>query len=129
VSRSLLRAIVERVEGELVGSRGVVRYLADTYHACHGGPPEWTMGFGFLALAWEALGEADRAREYLTRLRATANDASEYPESWCRDPEHDRYFNSPLCWSHALDVIASTKLGDVRAGGVEGPARAVSGRT
>ncbi len=116
VPRSVLWEIVERVERDLVGSRGVVRYRGDTYHVCHGGPPEWTMGFGFLALAWDWLGEPERAREYLGRLRASANDAGEYPESWCRDPGHCRYFNSPLCWSHALDVVACVKLGDVGAG-------------
>jgi GH15 family glucan-1,4-alpha-glucosidase len=129
VPRSVLREIVERVERELVGSRGVIRYHADTYNACHSGPPEWTMGFGFLALAWEALGETERARDYLARLHAGANAAGEYPESWCRDAGHDRYFNSPLCWSHALDVIASAKLDHVGAGSADGPELvAVSGR-
>jgi GH15 family glucan-1,4-alpha-glucosidase len=129
VPRRVLREIVERVERELVGARGVVRYHADGYHACHGGPPEWTMGFGFLALAWVSLGDPTRAAEYLDRLHASATDAGEYPESWCRDPAHDRYFNSPLCWSHALDVVASAQLGDVRA--ARSPVRplvAVSGR-
>jgi GH15 family glucan-1,4-alpha-glucosidase len=73
------------------------------------------MGFGFLALAWVSLGDRARAAEYLDRLHASATDAGEYPESWCRDPAHYRYFNSPLCWSHALDVVASAQLADVRA--------------
>jgi GH15 family glucan-1,4-alpha-glucosidase len=110
VPASVQREIVERVERELVGSRGVVRYRDDAYHVCHGGPPEWTMGFGFLALAWNALGDADRADRYLHKLHASANEAGEYPESWCREPGHYRYFNSPLCWSHALDVVACVQL-------------------
>jgi GH15 family glucan-1,4-alpha-glucosidase len=114
VPRSIQREVVDRVERELVGTRGVVRYHGDAYHACHGGPPEWTMGFGFLALAHNALGNADRACHYLQRLHASANDHGEYPESWCRDPEHHKYFNSPLCWSHALDVVASVKLEQAR---------------
>jgi GH15 family glucan-1,4-alpha-glucosidase len=111
IPRTTLRQIAERVEGELAGTRGVVRYAADTYHTCHGGPPEWTMGFGFLALAWDALGERERGRWYLHRLDNVITDAGELPESWCRDPEHHQYYNSPLCWSHALHVIAATKLG------------------
>lgn len=114
VPRSVQRRIVERVEAELLGTRGVVRYADDTYHACHGGPPEWTLGFGFLALAWNALGDPGRACHYLDRLHASATETGEYPESWCRDPEHDQCFNSPLCWSHALDVVASVELAPYR---------------
>ena len=120
IPRSVQRQIVERVERELVGTRGVVRYAGDGYHVCHGGPPEWTMGFGFLALAWNALGDQARACDYLDRLHGVANDAGEYPESWCRDPEHDRFYNSPLCWSHALDVVACAQLGELAAARVGG---------
>jgi GH15 family glucan-1,4-alpha-glucosidase len=115
IARSVQREIVERVERELLGVRGVVRYQGDGYHVCHGGPPEWTMGLGFLALAWNALGEPARALEYLDRLHGVANDAGEYPESWCRDPEHYQFYNSPLCWSHALDVVACSQLGQLAA--------------
>jgi len=76
------------------------------------------MGFGFLALAWNALGERERGLWYLHRLEALATDTGELPESWCRDPEHQHYFNSPLCWSHALHVIAAESLGHHR---VDGP--------
>ncbi len=110
VPRSRQREMVERVERELVGQRGVVRYVGDEYNVCHDGSPEWTMGFGFLALAWDALGEPERASWYLQRLHTVTTEAGELPESWCSDPEHDRYFNSPLCWSHALDVVASVQL-------------------
>jgi GH15 family glucan-1,4-alpha-glucosidase len=112
VPRSVQWEIVQRVERELAGSRGVVRYDGDAYHACHGGPPEWTMGFGFLALAYDVLGDRERARDYLERLHASATEDGEYPESWCRDLGHYKYFNSPLCWSHALDVVASARLED-----------------
>jgi GH15 family glucan-1,4-alpha-glucosidase len=106
------RDIVERVEQELAGSRGVVRYAGDAYNNCHGGPPEWTMGFGFLALAWDALGDRERGLWYLHCLEGAATDTGELPESWCRDPSHDRYFNSPLAWSHGLHIVASAQLGD-----------------
>ncbi len=111
IPRSTQRDIVLRVEKELLGTRGVVRYPQDTYHACHEGPPEWTMGLGFLALAWDALGEPERSQWYLHRLESTATNNGELPESWCRDPDHAQYYNSPLCWSHALHVVASTRLG------------------
>jgi GH15 family glucan-1,4-alpha-glucosidase len=111
IPRSTLRDIVQRVEDQLTGTRGVVRYDGDAYHNCHGGPPEWTMGFGFLALAWNALGERERGQWYLHRLENVATDTGELPESWCRDPEHHQYYNSPLCWSHALHVIAASSLG------------------
>jgi GH15 family glucan-1,4-alpha-glucosidase len=111
IPRSTLRDIVQRVEDQLTGTRGVVRYDGDAYHNCHGGPPEWTMGFGFLALAWNALGERERGQWYLHRLGNVATDTGELPESWCRDPEHHQYYNSPLCWSHALHVIAASSLG------------------
>jgi GH15 family glucan-1,4-alpha-glucosidase len=111
IPRSQQREIVERVERELSGPRGVVRYPGDGYNACHGGSPEWTMGLGFLALAWNALGERDRGIAWLRRLESAATGAHELPEAWCREPGHDRRFNSPLCWSHALHVVASVQLG------------------
>jgi GH15 family glucan-1,4-alpha-glucosidase len=127
VPASVQREIVERVERELVGGRGVVRYRDDAYHVCHGGPPEWTMGFGFLALAWNALGDADRADRYLDRLHASANETGEYPESWCREGGHYRYFNSPLCWSHALDVVACAHIRGARSARSRGEALALGG--
>jgi GH15 family glucan-1,4-alpha-glucosidase len=117
IPRATLRDILQRVEEELAGTRGVVRYHSDTYNTCHDGPPQWTMGFGFLALAWNALGERERGLWYLHRLEALTTDTGELPESWCRDPDHQRYFNSPLCWSHALHVIAAKSIGHHTAHG------------
>jgi len=110
IPRSTLRDIVLRVEKELLGTRGVVRYPEDTYHACHNGPPEWTIGLGFLALAWNTLGDPERGQHYLHRLEQATTDTGELPDSWCQNPAHHQYFNSPLCWSHALHVVATTQL-------------------
>jgi len=110
--RSVQREILDRVERELLGGRGVVRYQGDKYNACHGAPPEWTMGLAFLALTSNALGERERAVSYLRRLESTATDHGELPESWCHDPEHDRCFNTPLCWSDALHLVAAAQLGE-----------------
>jgi len=109
--RANQREIVGRVERELLGTRGVIRYAADTYHSCGNRPPEWTMGLGFLALAWDALGEGERATWYERRLQSVATPSGELPESWCHDPGHEEYYNSPLCWSHALHVIVTAGLG------------------
>jgi GH15 family glucan-1,4-alpha-glucosidase len=109
--RATQRQIVERVERELLGTRGVVRYAADSYHSCGDRPPEWTMGLGFLALAWHALGEAERAIWYQRKLQSVATPSGELPESWCHDPDHDEFYNSPLCWSHALQVIVTAGAG------------------
>ncbi len=109
--RASQREIVGRVEHELLGTRGVVRYVGDTYHSCGDQPPEWTMGLGFLALAWNALGEGEHAVWYERRLQSAATPSGELPESWCHDPGHEEYYNSPLCWSHALHVIVSAELG------------------
>ncbi len=111
ICRNDQRQILERVERELVGTRGVVRYAGDAYNTCHAGPPEWTMGFGFLALGWNAVGERDRAVWYWRRLESLATPEGELPEAWCHEPTCDRYFNSPLCWSQALYVVASIELG------------------
>lgn len=111
IPRSGQRQIIERVERELLGTRGVVRYQGDRYNECHGASPEWTMGLGFLSLAWNALGERDRALAYLRRLESAATGSGALPEAWCHDPTHDGCFNSPLCWSHALHVVASVLVG------------------
>lgn len=68
------------------------------------------MGLGFLALAWNALGDRDKAAWYLRRLESAATRSGELPEAWCANPAHDEYYNSPLCWSHALHVVASHDL-------------------
>lgn len=108
------RDIVARVERELLGTRGVVRYGDDGYHRCGDAPPEWTMGLGFLALARDALGEPERAVRYLRQLESVATDSGELPESWCHDPAHDdEFYNSPLCWAHALHVVACVQLKQV----------------
>ncbi|MGH3763723.1 MAG: glycoside hydrolase family 15 protein [Pseudonocardiaceae bacterium] len=108
--RASQREIVERVEDELLGTRGVVRYRGDGYHTCAGEAPEWTMGLGFLALAWNALGERERAVWYQHKLQSVATASDELPESWCHDPAHYEFYNSPLCWSHALNVVAGVEL-------------------
>jgi len=113
--KSSQREMVERVERELLGARGVVRYQADGYHACGGAPPEWTMGLGFLALAWNSLGEHDRAVWYTHRLQSVGTPSGELPESWCHDPSHDEFYNSPLCWSHALHIVAAVEIERRRA--------------
>jgi hypothetical protein len=115
ISRNAQREMLERVERELAGQRGVRRYAADVYNGCHGDPPEWTMGFGFLALGWNALGEQERAIWYLHRLQATATPAGELPEAWCRDSECPQYFNSPLCWSHVAAAAGGLTVGSTRA--------------
>ncbi len=79
IPRSTLRDIVLRVEKELLGTRGVVRYPEDTYHACHNGPPEWTIGLGFLALAWNTLGDPERGQHYLHRLEQATTDTANPP--------------------------------------------------
>ena len=111
IPRRTQREILDRVERELVGARGVIRHVGDEYNRCHGHSPEWTMGFGFLALAWEAMGEQEKALSYLDRLEDARTLDGELPESWCADPSHYRYFNSPLCWSHALYIAAAIQLG------------------
>lgn len=112
--RSMQREIVSRVERELLGARGVVRYTDDVYHGCCGLPPEWTMGFGFLALAHDTLGDRETGERYLRRLESVATPDGELPESWCHDPSHDEFYNSPLCWSHALHVVACSRLRQAR---------------
>jgi GH15 family glucan-1,4-alpha-glucosidase len=109
--RATQREIAGRVERELVGTRGVVRYLGDTYNSCGDRPPEWTMGLGFLALAWNALGEAERAVWYQRKLQSVTTSSGELPESWCHDPGHEEFYNSPLCWAHALHVVVACELG------------------
>jgi GH15 family glucan-1,4-alpha-glucosidase len=108
--RSTQRDIVARVERELLGARGVVRYADDVYHRCGELPPEWTMGLGFLALAHETLGDREGGERYLRWHESVATPEGELPESWCHDPFHDEFYNSPLCWSHALHVVASSRL-------------------
>ncbi len=108
--RSAQRELVSRVERELLGTRGVVRYPGDGYNGCDHAAPEWTMGLGFLALAWNTLGERDKGVWYLRRLESAATQSGELPEAWCANLAHEEYYNSPLCWSHALHVVATEEL-------------------
>lgn len=72
------------------------------------------MGLGFLALAWNALGEGERAVWYQRKLQSVVTASGELPESWCHDPGHEEFYNSPLCWAHALHVIVAAELGKKR---------------
>jgi GH15 family glucan-1,4-alpha-glucosidase len=124
--RTTQHEIVARVERELLGARGVVRYASDGYHRCAEVPPEWTMGLGFLALAHDALGDPARGERYLRQLESAATLDGELPESWCHDASHEEFYNSPLCWSHALHVVASSRLAHTGASSVADEASVVS---
>lgn len=104
--------ILTRVGAELEGPRGVARYLEDIYDTdgCHQGAAQWPLGFGLLALGWNAVGDKDKARAYLEKLEAAALPDGELPEAWCHDPECGTYYNSPLGWTHALHLTARSTI-------------------
>lgn len=112
VSSEEARAILWNLEYHLVKKRGVIRYKGDRYYNKNwdgtSEEAEWTFGFSFLALAWQQLGEMDRAWYYLNQAKSTINEKGEIPELYYSNDEKYNE-NSPLAWSEAMFLIALQK--------------------
>lgn len=110
------RATVDAVEADLAVAGGVHRFVADTFF----GGGQWPLLSCFAGLARAALGEPERASEYLAWATSTATEAGDLPEQVNRHllaPERrqewvDKWGTvaTPLLWSHAMVLRLAKEL-------------------
>jgi phosphorylase kinase alpha/beta subunit len=109
VSGETAEKILERITGKLVQEKGVNRYWGDNYYrSLNGVSAEWTMGFFWLALSYNKLGNKEEAKKWFERGLATRTENGLLPELYFNGKPNG---NTPLAWSHSLAIIAGKKLG------------------
>lgn len=113
----VLKATLQKIEDDLLTPEGVKRFTNDPYDGIikraldlNQGAGAWPLLTCWLAIAWSQLGQEERAHvlfdQLLDRLPADF-----IPEQLFTD---DRIGITPLGWSHAMFVIACSKLGYLR---------------
>lgn len=100
--------ILENVEYHLLRERGVIRYKGDKYYNKNedgsSEEAEWTFGLSWLAIIYEKLGNAGKAREYLEKAKATVTKRG-VPELYLSNSTTHND-NTPLGWSESLFIVA-----------------------
>jgi GH15 family glucan-1,4-alpha-glucosidase len=108
VTNSEAKKIIENVEYHLLREHGVIRYKGDHYYNKNpdgwSEEAEWTFGLSWLAIIYEKLGEADKAKEYLEKAKATVTKKG-VPELYYSN-SNTYNENTPLGWSESLFVVA-----------------------
>jgi phosphorylase kinase alpha/beta subunit len=118
-----VKEVLSRVEKYLVRERGVIRYQSDSYFSTLeekygrdkpstfylGEEAEWTMGFGFLALAFNTIGNIDKAKYYLHKLESVMDENGNFPELYYSKTDIPNE-NNPLGWSQSLYIIAKEQI-------------------
>jgi phosphorylase kinase alpha/beta subunit len=126
--------ILEQVEANLVGERGVCRYPGDVYCGKglvphHGETAQWPLGFAWLAicyakfaehgagyrqdrssfpLSWELRqGYFDKAVSHFARLESVMTPEGHVPEMFVGD---QMGHNTPLAWAQSFHIIAAQML-------------------
>lgn len=110
------RATVAAVEADLAVACGVHRFVADTFY----GGGQWPLLSCFMGLAYAALGEPERAADYLEWATSTAREDLDLPEQVDRHlfaPVRrqewvDKWGGvaTPLLWSHAMVLRLAKEL-------------------
>jgi phosphorylase kinase alpha/beta subunit len=108
LSRDMEDVILARVKEKLVQSKGLNRYWGDNYYrSANGVSGEWTMGFFWLSIIYAKRGEYVEAWYWYNRGMETMTPEGYLPELYQNGNPND---HTPLAWSHALALIAETKL-------------------
>lgn len=131
------RQIIANVEAKLLRDNGVLRYENDQYYNPTGKPedsPAWCFGLSYLALAWNTLGEFDKAKRYAkmiidrTILKGVVMPLidketgviveGEYVISNAAVPEmfvnREPNDNTPLIWSNSFAILALKSTGFIK---------------
>ena len=113
VTAEAAQKILENVEYHLLRERGVIRYKGDRYYNAnpdgYSEEAEWTFGLSWLAIIYDKLGNAEKAKEFLAQARETVTKKG-LPELYFSNST--RYNdNTPLGWSESLFIVALHDLG------------------
>lgn len=102
--RQLAEIVLANVETGLARTYGVIRYEGDEYYAENGREAEWCMGFPWLGLCHFALGNREKASEYLQRTEDVMTKDKQIPELYLAESALPNE-NTPLGWSHSLYLV------------------------
>lgn len=119
------KVIVERIETMLLRSRGVIRYMGDSYYAAnehdgrhhglshyYGQEAEWTFGLPWLALCHIELKNFDKARDYIRRTEEVMLEDGSLPELYFANS--NRYNgNTPLGWANSMYILAKERINEL----------------
>ncbi|MCX7996214.1 MAG: glycoside hydrolase family 15 protein [Patescibacteria group bacterium] len=101
-------AILDHVEYHLLRERGVIRYKNDRYYNKNedgvSEEAEWTFGLAWLAIIYEKLGNAEKAKEFIKELIADDTEKGMPELYFSNSPEYND--NTPLGWSESLFITA-----------------------
>lgn len=109
VTRKERDEILENVEYHLLRKRGVIRYKNDYYYNKnpdgYSEEAEWTMGFSWLAIIYEKIGDEKKAKEFIRLAKDTINARGEIPELYFSNSSKYNE-NAPLGWSESMFIVA-----------------------
>lgn len=123
--KNMAQTIIQNVERDLLRSKGVIRYKGDSYYSTlettHGRnhPKEffydtegaWCMGFPWMSLCYQTIGEIDKAKEYLHKSESVMLENGSLPEIIMVDGTVNP--NTPLLWGNSLYIQAKERLMEV----------------
>jgi GH15 family glucan-1,4-alpha-glucosidase len=108
VTRDEAAEILKNVEYHLLREHGVIRYKGDRYYNNnpdgYSEEAEWTFGLSWLAIIYEKLGEAEKAKEFLEMAKGTVTKRG-VPELYFSNSTKYND-NTPLGWSESLFIVA-----------------------
>lgn len=122
IPKNLVQEILHNVEKELLTNTGVIRYKADSYFSTlekeygrnypqefyRGTEGSWCMGFPWLSLCYQSIGEYDKAKYYIEKTESVMLEDGSLPEIIMADGTVNP--NTPLLWGNSLYIQAKEKL-------------------
>lgn len=116
------KRIMDRIESYLVRDKGVARYECDSYYCVpeherqwhnpsiyKGIESEWPLGFAWLSLAAQTMGDIEKAQYYINKVEEVMTEDGGVPELYLANS--DTYNeNSPLFWANAKYIQAKEGL-------------------
>ncbi len=102
------KLILENVEYHLVRQKGVIRYKNDYYYNRnpdgYSEEAEWTMGFAWLAIIYDKMGNLTKAKFFIDKL-ISIDTKYGLPELYFSNSS-DYNENTPLGWAESLFIVA-----------------------
>ncbi len=128
ISDAQARQVLENIEGNLVGDRGVARYPGDLFYNADASRPvgneaQWPLGFAWLSIVYSQMAVkamemgavfspvseyVEKAEGYLERLESVMTEDGKVPELYTAGAAN---WNVPLAWAQSFYVVARQNLG------------------
>ena len=121
-SGAMAEELLKDIESKLLRSRGVARYMGDSYYSSRekdhgreqgmafyeGSEAEWTFGLPWLSLCHSMLGNTEKAKMYLRAMEDVCIAPGQFPEAYFSNTNEPNP-NSPLGWCSAMYILAKEK--------------------